>query len=227
MVFVQSITGFGSNVVMMAILPSFLPTFTSSAVADFSGFLTALLLGWKYFRKANFRILIVPLCFFLAVSALCVFLSISAPDDLLRRGLGIILLLLSLYFFFFQQKARLRPTFLSGMAMGILSGITGGLFAMAGPPFVLYALSCIEDHEEYMGTIEFYFIIVSSFTFLLRLFGGAFSAELMMMNAVTLCALALALPLGTKVVKKLNPTVIRRLVYLFMAVTGLWMCVQP
>ena len=110
--------------------------------------------------------------------------------------------------------------------MGILSGITGGLFAIGGPPVALYMVSATDDYKSYQGCMQFLFTVTGIGNLLGRFFGGVLHAEILPYAAVgTVCILLGAL-VGNRIVRRLNAEVFRLVVYVFVGISGLILLLQ-
>ena len=79
-----------------------------------------------------------------------------------------------LYFTFFKEKLQklIRPTKGWQLGTGAASGVMGGLFAMHGPPVVLYLISSEPDKDHYMGMIQTYAVITNISMLAVRAFNG-------------------------------------------------------
>ena len=84
----------------------------------------------------------------------------------------------------------------------------------------------MEDKEEYMATIQAYFFLTSIATLVIKLVTGTFgefSVIWLVFLAVGVIAGAFV---GKKTYSKLNGDKVRLCVYLFMAVSGLWIFIN-
>ena len=67
---------------------------------------------------------------------------VSLGNDTLKACLGVVLILIALYFLFGEGKlGKLFSSRPAQMTIGSISGLMGGMFAMPGPPVVLYCIS--------------------------------------------------------------------------------------
>lgn len=49
------------------------------------------------------------------------------------------------------------------ITIGSISGVMGGMFAMPGPPLVLYCVSTLEDKREYVTTLQAFSVVFNVF----------------------------------------------------------------
>ena len=174
--------------------------------------------------KKNIRItlsgLAVILPAFLAVSFFAVRMVTGVDSDLLRRILGGVLITVSMYFFFVCGRIHLPPRVDVQAGMGALSGLMGGLFAMQGPPAVIYFLGCADSKDEYIALTQWYFLIGNAAMSLFRAGNGLVTPTVLRMWCFALPGVFLGLWLGKKVYARLRAERLRKVVYAFLAVAG-------
>lgn len=218
---VQSITGFGFGIVAMIFLPSLLLYTEANVLSSILSTVTSVFLMVIMFRKTDWKNLIFPLIGSLAANYVAVTFVKNAKNELLVLLLGIALLLLSAYFFFFSHKIKIRPTWYAGLIAGLLSGILSGLFAIGGPPVVIYYLQSEEDTDSYLATISAYFIFSGAISISLKAASGFITPTVWLGVAVGALGMLIGSFLGEKTRKKANPQIIKKAVYGVMAVSGI------
>ncbi len=176
---------------------------------------------WKY---CNFKKMGNPL-----IPALVVNVAIFLVFEMLGKKtpslmfilLGIALIVLSLWFLFFSKKVKVSDNVPTGLACGTLSGVMSGLFAMGGPPVVVYFLATAKNNNnEYIATIQTFFLITNLWGFGVKAVKGYVTTLVLVLSAFGLLGILLGNYLGEKVYKKLSPEMLRKIVYIFMAVSG-------
>ena len=168
----------------------------------------------------HWRKLAVILPVFLAVSFFAVRMVTGVDSDLLRHILGGVLIAVSLYFFFISGRIHLPPRVDVQAGMGALSGLMGGLFAMQGPPAVIYFLGCADSKDEYIALTQWYFLIGNAAMSLFRAGNGLVTPTVLRMWCFALPGVFLGLWLGKKVYARLRAERLRKVVYAFLAVAG-------
>jgi hypothetical protein len=158
----QGISGIGFSMFFMA----FCPLLVSYTIAANSNRLIGLalavcgLLQWR--EGVRWKLLLPPLTASLACSALGVETFVRADEEILKRLLGILLLVLSAGTWFLQKRdIRIHPNALSGLVFGAVAGFASGLFGILGPILAIYYVSATEQTEEYKGTLNMHFVILS------------------------------------------------------------------
>lgn len=221
--FVQTVSGFGYGVLTMAILPYFVPYAQATAVCSMCGGTLSAMVALRCRDKIDYKLMWPMLAGHIVASTGAIWFSVGQSKETLMRLLGLALIGLSVYFLFFNDRLRIRPTRLNGVVAGALGGIGGGLFAIGGPPVVVYLLSATCDKETYRATIQAYFAISSVVLFVARLQSGIIDGYVVQLWALALAALAAGVWLGNLFFRRISPTVLRRSVYAMMAVSGIVM----
>ena len=86
---------------------------------------------------------------------------------------------------------------------------------------VLYYLTALQSKEEYLGTIQAYFLLTGLYTFVLRLIKGIYTAELVPLTLIGLVCILFGGAIGKRIVNRLPADLMRKIVYVFLAITGI------
>lgn len=222
--FIQRVSGFGFGIFVMMFFPFFLPSYGESVML--SGLLagtTALMIAvrnWKYIR---WRIMGMVLFFNILLSFLATEYMSSLSNETLKRCLGVALILIALYFLLSAGK-KMKMLMHSGWAQGLIgsvSGVMGGMFAMPGPPLVLYCINRLEDKREYVSTLQAFSVMCNVFYTLFRTKVGFYSEDTVLWWIVGLLGGTIGTYLGSKCFESISNRTLRRIVYGLMIVSGL------
>ena len=219
--YVQGVTGFGFGIVAMIFLTKFLPYTEANAISSILGPATAAVIIVSSYRKIHWRNLIFPLIGSFAANYFAVAFAKTAENDLLILLLGIALFVLSIYFFFYSDKIKIRACWHTGLTAGAISGVMSGLFAIGGPPVVVYYMQSEEDTDGYLATITAFFVLSGAVSILFKANAGFITQNVWYGTAVGLAAMIVGSLLGKKTRNSVKPKVIKKTVYGFMAVSGL------
>lgn len=221
---VQTVGGFGFGIFAMAFYPYFLSSYAVAVtLTNLLAFLSAVPVAWRHRAQVVWRAVWPPLLVYPLSNMLIIRLAARAPDDAVYKLLGAMLIALSLYFLLFKRRIHIRATPLSGCLAGLVGGAMNGLFSMGGPPIVLYFLAAAKDEREYIACAQAYFTLSNAMTLTIRTAGGQLTAQVLVLGAVSLAALALAGRLGEALRERMNGETLRRTVYAFMTVSGMIM----
>lgn len=219
--FIQRVSGFGFGIFVMTVFPHILPSYGEATAL--SGMLAAsmsLVVAIRMRRFIEWNKVLPILVTFTVVSLGAVFIVSSVDQKFLKHILGAILVAVSLYFFFFSERIKLKPTLPAQIGLGTLSGLMGGLFAMQGPPAVLYFMASAQTKEKYIAQIQAYFVIGNLMMTLFRAKAGFVTPTVGITYGCCLTAVALGAIVGGKVFKIIPTKVLRKVVYGYMAVSG-------
>ena len=219
--YIQSVTGFGFGIFAMIFLPSLLLYTEANMVSSMLSVFTSVFVMVQTFKKASFKNIIFPLVGFLFTTCISVMFLKGAENEFLTLLLGCALFALSIYFFFFSNKIKIRPTWYAGLIAGLLSGILGGLFAMSGPPVVIYFMQSEEDSDHYLATLSAYFVISGMSSIFIKAGAGFITANVWAGFAIGLIGMALGAVIGKKTREQIKPQILKKTVYAIMAISGI------
>ena len=211
--YVQSVTGFGFGILSMIFLPSLLPytgaNALSSTLSTFTSLFTLIIMR----RHVNLKNLLFP-------SIGCLVSTFFAVAFIKQQSNKTLILLLSVYFFFFSDKIKIKPTPLAGFIAGALSGIGNGMFAIGGPPAVIYFLQSEESSEKYMATISAFFVISGAVSVGSKVVLGFMTPLVLIAIAVGFFAMLAGAFIGKWTRDKIRPDFVKKTIYAFMAMSG-------
>lgn len=220
--FIQRVSGFGFGIFIMTMLPFLMPSYgEATTLSGLLASVTSTLIISRMWRHIKWRTLLPILITFLIVSYFAVEFVAYAHEQFLKKILGAMLIIASIYFFFFSKKIHLRPTLPVQISMGTLSGLMGGLFGMQGPPAVLYFLTSSKTKEEYIALAQSYFLIGNICMTVFRARNGFLTYHVISFWAIGLGAVLIGTWIGSKTFERLSAERLRKIVYSYMAISGL------
>ena len=221
--FIQRVSGFGFGIFVMMFFPFFLPSYGESVML--SGLLagsTALMIAvrnWKYIR---WRLMGWVVFFNVLFSFLATEYMRSMSNDALKQCLGVALILIALYFFFGEGRmGRIFQSKPAQVTIGSISGIMGGMFAMPGPPIVLYCISTLEDKREYVTTLQAFSVVLNVFYTLFRTKAGFYSDDTWLCWVVGIGGAIIGSSLGARCFDIISNRTLKLIVYGMMIISGL------
>lgn len=221
--FIQRVSGFGFGIFVMMFFPFILSSYGESIML--SGLLagtTALLVAVRHWRDIRWDVMGLITVFNLAVSALSVAYLSSLGNDVLKRCLGGVLLLIGGYFLFGADKLQLPVrSHKAQMGIGTVSGLMGGMFAMPGPPVVLYCIGSLPDKRQYMATMQAFSVVFNVFYTFLRARVGFYSDQTLLLWGIGLVGVVTGSALGGRCFEAIGHRTLKRIVYLMMLTSGI------
>ena len=222
--FIQRTIGFGFGIFIMTALPFLMPSYGEAVTL--SGLLSltsATVVMIKYLKFVTWKRLLPIVASFIIFSTIAICLLDKIEGQAMRRILGITLILISLYFSFFKAKLQklIRPTKGWQYGTGAASGIMGGLFAMHGPPVVLYLIVSEPDKDHYMGMIQTYAVVTNITMLAVRAFNGYVTPAVGSSYIYSLIGLAIGVIAGNWAFKHIPNRLFTYIVYAYIGVSGL------
>lgn len=221
--FIQRVSGFGFGIFIMSILPLLMPSYgeatTLSGILSALQSLYVLINIWKY---TKWKQLLPILTAFLISSYIAIQFVTYVSDTHLKQVLGGVLITLSIYFLFVSERINIRPTVSMQLSMGTLSGVLGGLFAMQGPPAVLYFVASEREKISYLAMTQGYFFIGNIAMTLFRAQEGYLTSDVGIATIYASAGIIIGTLIGKSVFEKISTTILRKIVYAYMAISGLY-----
>ena len=217
---IQTVTGFGAAVVLMLVLPRIFGVVTASAVSTSICVALSGVLAWELRKKTDFRLIALPTAVFGVCGIVIINLIRSLDLHILGILFGVFLLALSLYNLAFAKKASLRPTTPVILLSGAVSGTFSGLFSIGGPLMALCLLPCSEDHEQYIGNMQTLFVVTNIINIIARISNGLYTSDLLPYTLVGMAFILIGKEFGVRFVKKLNIEAIKKVIYVFVGISG-------
>lgn len=222
---IQSMVGFGYNILFMAVVPFFIPYGETYLLCLFGALLSCGVNLLPRLKMVRLKQIIVPLTTYFIFAWVTMYVTASVDVSVMRRFLGAALAALSVYFIFFSSKLRIKGNLRNGIIAGALSGIGGGAFAINGPPIGVYFLSALKNKDEYMATTQAYFFIAGIYTIIIKLLTADASVLTLCHSVLVLLSTAAGVIVGIKIFDKLNDNMVKMGVYIFMGLSGLWILI--
>ncbi|MCR6546058.1 sulfite exporter TauE/SafE family protein [Dehalobacterium formicoaceticum] len=218
---IHSVTGFGMGIVLMIFLPMVFSIGQSAALGASLAILSTSLLFFQYRKAANLKLLVVPLIFYFPAFFAALSLAVRVQSDFLKPVLGIIFLGLAVYFIFFSGTFTLQANIQTALICTMLNAIVDAFFSIGGPFIVIYLLAATKTKEEYLGTLQAYFMICAIYGVTMRILKHQITPSMLPLIAAGMIALIIGIFLGSKVVKHIDAQMMRKLVYGFIGVAGI------
>lgn len=222
----QTVTGFGSVVLMMMIFPFFFSIIDAPALALSINMLYCLILCIKYRRNIDWRVTILPTIIYSVVSFIITGMVGDADLHVLLMIFAVFLMVLSVYFLLVANKVKAAPKPIVGVGCGVLAGVTAGLFALGGPSIAPYFIAAAKDHKSYVASMQLMFAVTNIVNISGRMLNGIYNWSLWPYIAVGSVFILGGMRVGEYTAEKINPTKLRLIVYAFVGVSGLVLLLQ-
>jgi uncharacterized membrane protein YfcA len=215
----QSLTGFGSALVSMALLPSLLGLRVAAPLVALMAGTIEISLLVRYHQALRFdAIRRLGLALIVGIPVGLLGLR-TAPERIALTLLGLVLCSYSGYAFFSPRLPDLRR---SGWAFaaGFLAGVLGGAYNTSGPPLVIYGHSRHWTPAEFKGNLQGLFLVNDVAVVAGHLLAGNYTVTVLRLYPWAFPGLVAGIALGLALDRQLDPTGFRRLVLVLLFVMG-------
>ncbi len=223
--FIKSVLGFGESLLAIPLLTMVVgiqlaATLVSLIVAG----VTVLMI------LRNWRTIDIRATWQLTLSAIIgvpigVWILKVIPERPITLVLGIILMLVGLYYLFRPQFQAIQGTPIT-IIFGLMSGILGGAYNMAGAPIIVYGAMQRWQSEDFRGTLQSYFIVVSLVILLNYAISGLLTSQVIQIAIISLPIMLLSFALGTYLAEHLPRQVFEKMLYVMLILLGLNLIIQ-
>ncbi len=219
-VFTQTLTGFGSALVTMSILPSLLGITVASPVVALMAITLEAILLIRYRNAINFSA--VWRLSVAAIIAIPIGLTAirSISEDLVLTILGLVLVLYSIYALITPKLPELKqPAWAFGF--GFVGGLLSGAYNVAGPAAVIYGNCRGWKPAEFRSNLQAFFLLNDLTVVISHALAGNLKPSVWANYLIALPAIGLGIFVGLKIDRRLNPETFRKIVLILLIVMGL------
>ena len=217
----QSVTGFGAAIIMMQIFPYFLGMITSPALVGATCLALSGTLTWRFRRQINWQVSVLPTLVYICFNLITINLVRSVDLSLLTAAFGVFMVLLSGYFLLFSGKISFSANRKTAIVCASISGCTAGFFDIGGPLMALYFISSCKSKENYIASLQFMFFSSDVVSLCMRAAKGIYTVDLIPLTLLGFVAVTIGKKWGLKLLDKLNIQLMKKIVYIFVGISGL------
>lgn len=206
----RGFAGFGSAMIMSPALALLYDPLTAVLVLHVLETLGLFPLLPQAVRDAD-RKVVFPLAIAAAAAIpLGVGLLVSLDQDLLRRGIGLIVLI---FVIILAANWRYRGSLGVGPSVGLgaLAGTLGGATGVTGPPVILYLMAGPFPPHKIRANITGFFAVSTTVLWIAYLVGGVFTADIVLKALWLLPVYLTGLIIGTRLFGQVSEPLFRRL----------------
>lgn len=223
---IQSVTGFGSAIFLMLVVPYFFDMVASSAIASSIAMGLGLTLAWQFRKHIQWKVCALPAVVYTACGVAAINVLKGIDLEFLSLMFGVFLVLLSVYFLVLAPGMSVKDNWITASVCSGISGVTSGLFGIGGPLMALYFVSASRDKESYIGNIQFLFGATNIINFATRISRGIYTMDLIPITILGFIGINIGKMLGLKILNRLNLDVVKKGVYGFVGISGVLTVVQ-
>jgi uncharacterized protein len=218
--FTQTLTGFGSALVSMSILPSLLGIQVASPLVALMAITLETILLIRLRGAINLRaVWRMSLASVIGIP-IGLALARSINEDVVLTVLGMVLVGYSLYALSAPRLPELKhPAW--AFVFGFVGGILSGAYNVAGPAAVIYSNCRRWQPDEFRSNLQAFFLVNDAFVLINHGLVGNLKPIVWSYYFVALPAILLGIFFGLKLDRRINPDTFRKLVQVMLIVMGL------
>ena len=220
--FLQGCTGFGAVMIMMIILPFFYPMTDSVGIANSATIAGNIYVAYQYRKHFRIRTALYPALISMAVNGAAILLSVNADKTSVKKAFGLFLIVLAAYYLFFSRGKEWKLSMPFRIALVVLFAVTSAFFGIGGPLMAIYFMNVTDTREEYLGSIQFFFMLTSLFNIVFRTATGLLSRDHIVPILIGMAGVIISGMISKPLVKHMNVKYAEILTYVFVAFTGFY-----
>ena len=220
--FTQSLTGFGSALVAMALLSPLLGLAIASPLVAGTALVLEALMLMRYHESLKLDSIWRVLLASLVGAPLGVYFLSRINENIALFALGIVITGYAIYGLTgFRLPDLTHP--LWAWITGLMSGMLGGAYNTSGPPVVIYGNCRRWDAGEFKSNLSGFFIINSIIVVTSHLWSGHFTANVIRILPFAFPAMFIGFLAGQTLDRWLSPDLFRKIVLVLLIVLGMRM----
>jgi uncharacterized membrane protein YfcA len=219
-VFTQSLSGFGSALVAMALLPAIVGIRVATPLVALVALVLELVLIVRYHQSLEIRsIWRVVLAALIGTPFGAYFLS-NMDERFSLTALGVVIAGYAVYALLGLKMPHLNKPVWAYLA-GLFGGLLGGAYNTSGPPVIVYADCCRWPPDAFKSNLQGYFIVSSVVVVASHAMSGNFTSQVWHLFWWMIPFIGIGLLAGLSLDRRLNPLIFRQVVLGLLVVMGI------
>jgi uncharacterized membrane protein YfcA len=208
----RSTLGFGDALIAMPLLTLIIGVQTATPLVAFVGPTIALTIVWRNWRSIDLKATWHLILSSLIGIPVGVLVLTTAPEEMVKRLLGLSIILISLY-------NLVRPALITlyqrkwAYVFGFVAGVLGGAYNTNGPPVVIYGAMRRWPPERFRATLQGYFLPTGLLILIGHGVAGLWTPQVLRLYTFALPVILIAIFLGGKLNQRIPPGRFERLIY--------------
>lgn len=221
---VQGISGFAFGMVVLMVFPYLFGYTKSLVLAALMATLVMLYNAFLYRRTIDWTWIPKWLLVYIVADLLGVLVLKRVGDHPIWYPLmGVIFILMALYLLWGQKIIHVKVGLGSMVVLSLLSGLIMGAFGVGGPLMAAFFLEATESKDYYLGTSQLVLGLTLAIDFLLRVFNGMFTVDLVGYTLLGVVSMAAGLYIAKVLVSRMDALTMRKIICVVMLADGVFM----
>ena len=221
--FINTVGGIGAAIITLPILTYFFPIHFVIAINCVCGTAITVYLGLSYIKYCNWRAISYMLLGSIPGSFLGYSVLIYIPNIILQGSVGILLILYALYLKKHIIIAQKKESPLGAFSAALFSGILNMTTSIGGPPLAMYAIYSSWDRNTTVGTLNFFYIILSLFTIFGQIKANLYSQQMIEYCLIALMGLIIGVIISRPIIPLIDLIRFRKILLVLIGSSGI-MC---
>jgi uncharacterized membrane protein YfcA len=218
--FTQSLSGFGSALIAMAMLPPILGLKIATPLVALLIIPLEISLIVHYRHALNIAVIWRVVFASLVGIPFGIFFLSQLNESIVLGLLGIVISGYALFALFqFRLPNLVHPAW--SYIIGLLAGVLGGAYNTAGPPVIIYGNSLGWNPDEFKSNLQGFFLVSSLVILGGHAWNGNITPEVWRYFLITLPALAIGIAAGVSLDRIVSPESFRKIVLVALVILGL------
>jgi uncharacterized membrane protein YfcA len=212
--------GFGDALFGMPFLSIMIGIKTATPLMTLNGFTLAALMFIRHYKEIDWRsarrLILASFC---GVPFGIYFLK-NGNEQIIKLVLGIVITSVSTYNLYFRKK-KVSISRNWTYVFGFIAGVLGGAFNTGGPPVVIFGTLSGWTQQQFVGSLQGYFLPNDIFILACQFFAGLLNARVFHYYLLGLPFLFLGIAAGNKLHQKIPEGKFNRYVFVLLMMIGM------
>lgn len=221
---VQGISGFAFSMIVLMVFPYLFGYTKSLVLAAMMATFVMLYNAFLYRRTIDWTWVVRWLAVYIIADLAGVLVLKRVGDSPIWYPLmGVIFIAMAVYLLWGQKIFTVRVGWGSMIVLSVLSGLIMGAFGVGGPLMAAFFLEATSSKEYYLGTSQLVLGLTLFIDFLLRVFNGMFTVDLIGYTLLGMVSMVLGLYIAKRLVSRMDALTLRKFICVVMIADGIFM----
>lgn len=221
---VQGISGFAFSMIVLMVFPYLFGYTKSLVLAAMMATFVMLYNAFLYRKTIDWTWIVRWLAVYIVADLAGVLVLKRVGDNPIWYPLmGVIFIAMAIYLLWGQKLVKVRVGWGSMIVLSVLSGLIMGAFGVGGPLMAAFFLEATSSKEYYLGTSQLVLGLTLFIDFLLRVFNGMFTVDLIGYTLLGMVSMVLGLYIAKRLVSRMDALTLRKFICVVMIADGVFM----
>ena len=221
---VQGISGFAFSMIVLMVFPYLFGYTKSLVLAAMMATFVMLYNAFLYRKTIDWTWIVRWLAVYIVADLAGVLVLKRVGDNPIWYPLmGVIFIAMAIYLLWGQKLVKVRVGWGSMIVLSVLSGLIMGAFGVGGPLMAAFFLEATASKEYYLGTSQLVLGLTLFIDFLMRVFNGMFTVDLVGYTLLGVVSMVLGLYIAKRLVSRMDALTLRKFICVVMIADGIFM----